>query len=118
MQQKESVKKVFIGGEFSTLKPLEAYIKISNFNIVKVAFRYLDIPDKNIIKKSKPIVFENIFEDEEELEEELVMEETKNKDENKAAIRVEETENQAEVATESINELAILQMTKGEQHER
>lgn len=118
MQQKESIKKVFIGGEFSTLKPLEAYIKISNFNIVKVAFKYMDIPDKNIIKKSKPIVFENIFEEEEVLEEDLILEEKKSKDETKAPMRIEEHEDQAEVATESINELAILQMTKGDQHER
>jgi type IV secretory pathway TraG/TraD family ATPase VirD4 len=118
MQQKESIKKVFIGGEFSTLKPLDAYIKISNFNIVKVSFKYLDIPDKNIIKKSKPIVFENIFEEEDVLEEELILEEKKSKDETKASMRIEEHEEQAEVATESINELAILQMTKGEQYER
>jgi len=119
MQQKETVKKVFIGGEFSSLKPLEAYMKISNFDIVKVVFKYHDIEDINTIQKSKAIVFENIFEDQED-EDELEIEEKDKKDEQKSSIKIEENENQAEIATDSINELAILQLnnTQGEENER
>lgn len=118
MQQKETVKKIFLGGEFSTLKPLEAYIKISNFNITKTTFKYMDIKDINCIQKSKTIAFDNIFEAD-EVEEEHEIEDIKNKDENKPYLKIDHNEHQTEVAAESISELAILQLTKeGEEHER
>jgi type IV secretory pathway TraG/TraD family ATPase VirD4 len=118
MQQKETVKKVFIGGEFSTLKPLHSYIKISNFNISKITFKYLDIKDKNILKKSKTIAFDNIFE-EEEIEEEHELEDKKITEEsNKQLAKVEDIENQTEVGIDQMSELAILQLDKGEEYER
>jgi len=117
MQQKETIKKVFIGGEFSSLKPLEAYIKISNFDIVKTSFKYMDIPDKNIVKKSNPIAFDNIFEADEP-EDELEIDEKEKNDEIKPTMKIEDLENKSDVAVESINELAILQLTQGDENER
>jgi type IV secretory pathway TraG/TraD family ATPase VirD4 len=118
MQQKETIKKIFLGGEFATLKPLEAYIRISNFNISKITFKYIEIPDKNIIKKSKVISFDNIYEPVDESIEELEIEDKNIKEENKPIFKTDLNENQTEVAAESINELAILQLTKGDENER
>lgn len=118
MQQKETTKKIFLGGEFATLRPLEAYIRISNFNISKIIFKYIEIPDKNIIKKSKVISFENIYEPNEELIEELEIEDKNIKEESKSNFKTDLNENQSEVAAESISELAILQLHKGEEYER
>ena len=118
MQQKETIKKIFLGGEFATLRPLEAYIRISNFNISKITFKYIEIPDVNIVKKSKTIAFDNIYESVEEVNEELEIEEKKANDENKISMKLEIQETQPEVAAESINELAILQLTKGDDYER
>ncbi len=118
MQQKETIKKIFLGGEFATLKPLEAYIRISNFDISKIIFKYMDIKDINIIKKSKVITFENIYEPVDESIEELEIEDKKIKEENKPILKTDINENQSEVAAESISELAILQLNKGDEHER
>ncbi|MFW3399639.1 type IV secretion system DNA-binding domain-containing protein [Aliarcobacter butzleri] len=118
MQQKETIKKIFLGGEFATLRPLEAYIRISNFNISKITFKYIEIPDVNIVKKSKTIAFDNIYESVEEAKEELENDEKKTNDENKISMKLEIQETQSEVAAESINELAILQLTKGDDYER
>lgn len=118
MQQKETTKKIFLGGEFATLRPLEAYIRISNFNISKIIFKYKEIPDKNIIKKSKVITFENIYESMEEPNEELEIEDKKTIEENKATFKTDIDENQTDVAAESISELAILQLKGGEENER
>lgn len=118
MQQKETIKKIFLGGEFATLKPLEAYIRISNFNISKITFKYIEIPDKNIVKKAKVIAFDNIYESIEESIEELELEENKVIDENKPIMKLEANENQSDVVADSINELAILQLTKGDDYER
>jgi type IV secretory pathway TraG/TraD family ATPase VirD4 len=118
MQQKETIKKIFLGGEFATLKPLEAYIRISNFNISKITFKYIEIPDKNIIKKSKVISFDNIYEPVDESIEELEIEDKNIKEENKPIFKTDLNENQSEVAAESISELAILQLTKGDENER
>jgi type IV secretory pathway TraG/TraD family ATPase VirD4 len=118
MQQKETVKKIFLSGEFSVLQPLEAFIKISNFDITRTTFKYISIKDTNILKKSKPIVFDHIYEPIEEPEDELEIKEEKTTDGNKL-LRVEQHETQAEVAVDSINELAILQLSKdGDEHER
>lgn len=118
MQQKETIKKIFLGGEFAKLKPLEAYIKISNFDISKIVFKYMDIKDINIIKKSKVIAFDNIYEPIDEIIEELEIEDKKAKEEHKATFKIDINENQSEVAAESISELAILQLNKGDEHER
>jgi len=118
MQQKETIKKVFIGGEFAILKPLEAYMKISNFNIIKTSFKYLDIKDINYIQASKTISFDNIFEAEEP-DIELEIEDKKEKEESaKAAFKIDNNEEHTEVATDAINELAILQLQSGEENER
>lgn len=118
MQQKETIKKIFLGGEFAILKPLEAYIKISNFDISKIVFKYMDIKDINIVKKSKVITFENIYEPVDEIIEELETEDKKTKEENKPIFKTDINENQSEVAAESISELAILQLNKGDEYER
>ena len=118
MQQKETTKKIFLGGEFATLKPLEAYIRISNFNISKIEFKYLEIPDVNIVKKAKTIAFENIYETVEEPHEELEIEDKKAKEENKPLMKIDNNENQSDVVADTLNELAILQLTKGDDYER
>lgn len=118
MQQKETTKKIFLGGEFATLKPLEAFIRISNFNISKITFKYVEIPDKNIMKKAKVIAFDNIYENNEESIEELEIEDKKQIDKNNISMKIDNDQNQSEVAADSINELAILQLTKGEEYER
>lgn len=118
MQQKETTKKIFLGGEFATLKPLEAYIRISNFNISKIEFKYLEIPDVNIVKKAKTIAFENIYETVEEPLEELEIEDKKAKEENKPLMKIDNNENQSDVVADTLNELAILQLTKGDDYER
>jgi len=118
MQQKEMVKKIFIGGEFSTLKPLRSYIKISNFNISKITFKYLNIRDKNILKKSKAIAFDNIYDENEEKEEYKLEEDKKIEEEsNNQLAKVEAIENKTEVEIDQISELAILEK-EGEDHER
>lgn len=118
MQQKETIKKIFLGGEFATLKPLEAYIRISNFNISKIIFKYVDIKDVNFIKKSKTISFDNIYEPIDEYNEELEIEENKKINEEHKLELKNENEEQVEVAADSINELAILQLQRGDDYER
>ena len=118
MQQKETTKKIFLGGEFATLSPLDAYIRISNFNISKITFKYIEIPDKNFIKKAKTIAFDNIYEPKDDNFDELEIEDKKQKEENRISIKIDNNEANSEVVADSINELAILQLTKGEEHER
>ncbi len=118
MQQKETTKKIFLGGEFATLSPLDAYIRISNFNISKITFKYIEIPDKNFIKKAKTIAFDNIYEPIDDNFDELEIEDKKQKEENRISIKIDNNEANSEVVADSINELAILQLTKGEEHER
>ena len=118
MQQKETTKKIFLGGEFATLSPLDAYIRISNFNISKITFKYIEIPDKNFIKKAKTIAFDNIYEPIDDSFDELEIEDKKQKEENRISIKIDNNEANSEVVADSINELAILQLTKGEEHER
>ena len=117
-QQKETTKKIFLGGEFATLSPLDAYIRISNFNISKITFKYIEIPDKNFIKKAKTISFDNIYEQIDDSFDELEIEDKKQKEENRISIKIDNNEANSEVVADSINELAILQLTKGEEHER
>ncbi len=118
MQQKETTKKIFLGGEFATLSPLDAYIRISNFNISKITFKYIEIPDKNFIKKAKTISFDNIYEQIDDSFDELEIEDKKQKEENRISIKIDNNEANSEVVADSVNELAILQLTKGEEHER
>ena len=118
MQQKETTKKIFLGGEFATLSPLDAYIRISNFNISKITFKYIEIPDKNFIKKAKTIAFDNIYEPIDDNFDELEIEDKKQKEENRISIKIDNNEANSEVVADSVNELAILQLTKGEEHER
>jgi type IV secretory pathway TraG/TraD family ATPase VirD4 len=118
IQQKQSVKKVFIGGEFSTLPPLSAYIKISNFDITKITFDYLDIPDKNLIEPAEKIAYEPIYsseEDDYELEHDDELNKLEIKEEERPSIPINNID---DPDNEAMNELAILTQTLGGNNER
>jgi hypothetical protein len=64
------------------------------------------------------VAFENIYETVEEPLEELEIEDKKAKEENKPLMKIDNNENQSDVVADTLNELAILQLTKGDDYER
>lgn len=116
MQQKETVKKVFLGGEFAMLKPLEAYIRISNFDVSKITFKYIEIKDKNILKKASSLKFDDIYENF-ETEEELTIEKNIKHEEVEEVEKEQQIDDsKLEISACSMSELAILKT--GEDNER
>ena len=81
MQEKTQVKKILLAGELSNLKPLEAFVKISNYSIAKLSFKYLEIKILHKLAESEYVAFDSVYEDEKIDEEELELEEEMQKNE-------------------------------------
>ncbi len=73
---------------------LKKKLSKKNFDISNITFKYIEIPDANIVRKSKTLAFDNIYESIEEVNEVLEIEEKKVNDENKISMKIETQETQ------------------------
>ncbi len=117
MQEKTQVKKILLAGELSNLKPLEAYVKISNYPIAKLNFKYLEPKILYQLEEDKYIPFDSVYEDEEleddEMESENQNEEIK-EDEEEESIKTdkEQKKEDEEMSNEAKTNFAVMEMMR------
>ena len=72
LTEKTQVKRLLLAGELSNLKPLEAYVKISNYSIAKLIIMYRDLEILFELVESDYVPFDSVYDNEEdEIDEDL-----------------------------------------------